>query len=401
MQEKLIIYLHADDLTRPSWAVVDADNTIRQSAYRDSSEGLAQIAEEKDILVIVPASDVTLLTAKLPKMNRSRLAQALPFALEEQLVSEIEDLHFASGLHKEDGELPVAIVAHEKMQQWLAQLNVMQVKPNSMVPAMLALPFDEHVWHAFIQDMAIVRTGEYHGFVSDITNVVEFVDMAFETANMIPQCIHIHNYTQQSYVNSITVPVKVKEDLLLPDKFMIDLARSVVRVPYIDLLQGSYAVKKSKLPQLNKMLKMTTYLALSWVALLFLYPIVSYFILAGRVHNIDAQIAQIYKRNFPQSSSIVAPKLRMQEKLQKLDAEIGQNRLLLLLGYVGQGMQTTSSIKLKRLDFQNNQLTLDLLAGNSDDFSAFTNYLTQQGLNVKQENANLVGSRVNATIAID
>lgn len=400
MQEKLVIYLHTHDLSHPSWAVINADNTLRQSAYRDNSEGLAQISEDKEIIVIVPAEDVLLMKAELPKMSKTKLYQALPFAVEEQLVSDVDTLHFAASDQEADGRLSVAIVSQDKMQMWLSQLQAMHIKPDKLIPETFALPMEHHVWHVFINEMATVRISDFQGFASDKNNFSELMDIALQSSDT-PKLLHIHNYTKEAYVSNLTLPVEIKEDFFSHDKFIADLARYAIQTPYINLLQGRYAVKKAKFPQMNKLWQVTAYLAAAWIGLLFLYPLVSYLILSHRMNNIDNQIAQIYKRHFPQSTSIVAPKLRMQEKLQKLDATISENRLLLLMGYIGKGMHATPSIKLKRMEFQNNQLTLDLMAANSDDFSAFTDYLTQQGLNVKQQNANLSDSHINATIVIE
>ena len=82
MQEKLVIDISAADETRPSWAIVDAHGVVRQSAMHDSTEGLTHIADLKQVIVIVPAIDVLLTVVRLPKMNRTRLLQAIPFALE-------------------------------------------------------------------------------------------------------------------------------------------------------------------------------------------------------------------------------------------------------------------------------------------------------------------------------
>jgi hypothetical protein len=44
---------------------------------------------------------------------------------------------------------------------------------------------------------------------------------------------------------------------------------------------------------------------------------------------------------------------------------------------------------------------LELSAATPEDLSAFTNYLMQQGLDVKQQNADLYdGSRISATLMI-
>ncbi len=400
-QEKIIIYLHADDLAHPSWAIVDVDNQVRQTALHDTADGIAAIAEEKMIVVIVPGEDVVLASVQLPKMNKTKLLQALPFALEEQLVGELSELHFAISDIDVDGTVHAAIVAHSKMQEWLALLQSWNIKPDMFTPAMLALPSDALNWHVAIDDIALVRVDQYQGYAVDVPNLSALLDTAFTSQEKVPQEIIVRHYRENGAMPALDLPVTIKNENFSKIPFIHDLAYYVTRTPEINLLQSVYAVKKSVFPQMNKLWKAASYLLAAWIILLFIYPTMSYFILHSRLSAINSAIDNIYKSNFPQAKSIVAPKTRMAEKLQKLSAQVGENRLLLLLGYVGKGMSLTPNIKLKRFDFQNNQLTLELTAQSPEDFSAFTDYLTQQGLNTKQQNATLSDSRINATLVIE
>ena len=143
------------------------------------------------------------------------------------------------------------------------------------------------------------------------------------------------------------------------------------------------------------------YLAALLAGLFFMYPTGSYIILKQRQDVLQQQISQLYRQHFPQGKTMVAPKLRMEDKLHKLQDQMGENRLLLLLGYIGKGLSGSASVNLKRFDFQNGQLTVELSAADSANFSAFNAFLTQQGLQVKQQNAVLSGERVNATLQIE
>lgn len=400
MQEKLVIYIDAKDVNHPSWAILDEQNQVRQSALQDSPDGLATIAENKEVIAIVPAADVLLTTITLPKMNRSRLLQALPFALEDQLVANIESLHFAMGDYQADQPLPVAVVSHAKMQEWLVLLQSWNIKADVVTPAVFAVPFSQNTWHIAVSDMALIRTALYQGVACEASQLSHFLQIALST-NIPPTFIQVRNYSQKNIEKINKFSIEIQEEMVSPDQFIIDLANDVVRAPSLNLLQGQYAVKKSRMPQVNKVIRGLMYLGVAWVALLLLYPIISYFILSSRLHSIDSQIQTIYYRYFPQAVSMIAPKIRMEEKLQKTTAAIGENRLLTLLGMIGKALKQSSGIKLMQLDFQNNQLTLQLTASNSENFSTFTDSLTQQGLNVKQQNANLSGSQVNATLLIE
>lgn len=401
MQERLVIYLHAHDLSHPTWVVLDAEHAVRQSAEHDKPDGLADIAVDKEVIVIVPAEDVVITTVALPKMQRSRLLQALPFALEEQLTDDVETLHFAPGDSQSDGTMAVAIVAHHKIQLWLSLLAEWQIQPNSMLPLTLAVAAKPHQWQVAVHEQVAVRVSPLMAFSCDKTNFAQIIDLALSECQPLPQQININNASSHAYATTLELEVPVQETFLQPIELYNRLAAQLPTEPALNLLQGAYAVKKARLPQLDWIMKAGAALLLGWVFLLFYGPIMSYFVLHHRVSQLNSQMLAIYQRQFPQATSVSAPKLRMEEKLHKLSAQVGENRLLLLLGYVGKAMGATNGVKLKRLDYQNNVLTLDLSATTSEDFATFTDFLAGKGLAVKQQNANLSGTRVNATLQVE
>lgn len=398
MQEKLIFYIGTHPLNHLSWAIVSADHIVTQHG---SPETLAALSADKDVIVMVPAEDVLLASVTLPKMNRSRLLQALPYALEEQLISDVDTLHFVPGENQADGSLPVAVVAKTKMQSWLTLLNEWGIQPDVMIPVMLALPVEENVWHVAVNETAVIRMNEYQGFACDKNNLQELLVMALAAAKITHPVIHIKDYTTDEQALALNVQADVTIDKVNTGQWLGDLSQQAIHTPLINLLQGVYKNKKNKLPQMRKMWNGSLYLGIAWLFLLFLYPGISYWILGQRAHTINSQIEDIYKRNFPQSSSIVAPKLRLGEKLQTLTSQATDNKLLQWIDYLGKGVAETPGIELKRLDFQNNQLSLDLIASSSDDFTRFTEFLKRQGLRVKQQNANLTGEHISAVVVID
>ena len=44
---------------------------------------------------------------------------------------------------------------------------------------------------------------------------------------------------------------------------------------------------------------------------------------------------------------------------------------------------------------------MELSAASPDDVNAFTEFLTQHGLTARQQNANLTGGRINATVVVE
>lgn len=77
---------------------------------------LKQNAKDSRVIVLIPSVDVLLTTVLLPKISHSRLIQAIPYALEETLLEDVEQLHFAVGDYPIHGAWPVAIMARKKFK---------------------------------------------------------------------------------------------------------------------------------------------------------------------------------------------------------------------------------------------------------------------------------------------
>jgi type II secretion system protein L len=287
------------------------------------------------------------------------------------------------------------------MQEWLALLQTWNVQADVIMPTLFGLPLEENTWVVVLQDMAIVRMSAFQGFACDVNNVNELLNIALLATEHAPQQIHIKNYSSQLFTTALNKEMNVKQDTHPDNQLESDLALNALASPYINLMHGAYKSKKSRFPEMHKIWKTAMILSMVWLGLLFLYPAISYLILNQRVSHINEQIAEVYKRNFPQSSSIVAPKLRMQEKLQAYMGHAGESKSLILIATLGKGMNEAKGITVKRLDFQQNRMTLELSAASSQAFSRLTEFMTGHGLTVKQDSANLAGAHVNAIITVE
>jgi general secretion pathway protein L len=133
MAEFLVIRLGADDDAHASWIAVDDAGTRRTPPVIGPLEEAVKDIGSREVVVLVPAGETSTLTCDLPAKG-ARLRAALPFALEEQVADEIENLHFAPGKRRANGDLPVTVVAHDRMNAWLGRLREAGIRPSRMVP---------------------------------------------------------------------------------------------------------------------------------------------------------------------------------------------------------------------------------------------------------------------------
>ncbi|MHB8428674.1 MAG: type II secretion system protein GspL, partial [Acidiferrobacterales bacterium] len=138
------------------------------------------------VWVWTPAAETMLAQITLPTSSRARIAQALPYALEDQLLGEPESLHFAYRVQG-GGSLIVGVTARTRLQAWIDALKTSGLEPAVLCPAILALPWDDKGW-SLTPDGGelIVRTGPWSGFTCDLprgTEIPEALAIAVREAH--------------------------------------------------------------------------------------------------------------------------------------------------------------------------------------------------------------------------
>lgn len=110
-------------------------------------EGLSTLPELADairraarVVLLLAASDVSLLRVKVPPLSGVRLKAALPNLVEDQLLSDPAECTFAVG-PAQDGMRTVAVVNRARLQQLCATLTALGARQLAAVPAQLCLRY--------------------------------------------------------------------------------------------------------------------------------------------------------------------------------------------------------------------------------------------------------------------
>ena len=73
------------------------------------------------VVVLVSGADGLLTRVSIPGSSRQKLLRAVPYALEEQLSEDVDNLHFALGTTLEDEGWPVAVIRKQFMDELTAE----------------------------------------------------------------------------------------------------------------------------------------------------------------------------------------------------------------------------------------------------------------------------------------
>jgi len=133
MAEFLVIRIgeRADQLAH--WIAVDNTGARRSPPLTGPLSEAGTDIGDRQVIVLVPGTEVLTTSVDIPVKGGSRLHAALPYALEDQLAEDIDQLHFAAGTRRSSGRIPVAIVARARLAEWIGWLTESGIQPSAMI----------------------------------------------------------------------------------------------------------------------------------------------------------------------------------------------------------------------------------------------------------------------------
>jgi general secretion pathway protein L len=253
LAEYLVIRLGADANANASWIAVDDSGTRRSPPVMGPLEEALKDVGNREIIVLVPAGETSTLSCDLPAKG-ARLRAALPFALEEQVADEIENLHFAPGPRRAAGDLPVAVVAHATMNAWLDRLRPAGIRPARLIPEEHGLAFvpntlsllvaEDRVFFNNGSNLAFVMQGVTPGEVLVAAGILDDHGLTEEAAegprHLLVYCEPTDERRFADDWNHLRHYLDGVDINLLPDGILPRLAVTVASGAGVNLLQGRY-----------------------------------------------------------------------------------------------------------------------------------------------------------------
>src|ERR1700728_1436588 len=132
MPHTLLLRLPAPGEQETEWLSIEDSGAPSTARQRGPLSLAAAVARSARVVALAPASHVLLAEPELPPGSGVKLARAVPFALEEQLTEDIDQLCFAIGKRHTNGRTPVAVVSRNVLQGWISALGGVGIEPVAM-----------------------------------------------------------------------------------------------------------------------------------------------------------------------------------------------------------------------------------------------------------------------------
>lgn len=391
----LFIYLESPE--RASWVRLAGDGTLKDQGRGGLAE--LDVGGERPI-VLVPGEEVLLCQAEVPGHKRRLLAQAVPYALEEQLIEDVEDLHFALGV-VEGERVNVAVVSRARMDAWLAWLREAHIEVEQLVPDVLALPLPEDGWHLLrMERRLLLRTGAQSGMVMDVDTAELGLNALLREADPRPETLHLQDFTEAAEpLPDLNIPQREEPAAGLP---VAVLATAFDGAQAINLLQGPYS-RRERISRYWRPWRVAAALLLGVVLIQFASDLVQRQQLVAQKAELAEHIDQIYRQTFPEARKVVNARLQMERALESLrgGGSGAGGGFAELLAQAGQQFNSSRGLRLQRLSFKNGQLDVSLLIGDLQQLDRLKQRLVDEaGLAVEIQSASARDNQVEARLRI-
>jgi general secretion pathway protein L len=369
------------------WAAADTAGQLLSLPSSDTGGALHTLATGRRVALIVTGADVAQFQVALPAGNDSRLLQLAPFALEDQVSQDIDQLHFAVGPRDADtGLVAVAVVDRSQMQDWLTRASELQLIPQAVfAESDLAPVLPGHVTMVVTDDQLLLRNDTARSVLLPANDPALALDMLLG-AQRDSTTVHLVVYASPDDWQRHATAIEALRERVASFKVQLSagallsqLAQGLAHSTPINLLQGGFRPQRAS----GAGWQQWRWVAMLAGALLLLHGAASFWErhqLRKASAQLDQSIAQLYGSVFPGQPPGAEPRHSMEQRLAGLAGDANQQgELMHLLAAVAAAKQNVPIAQLQSFTFKPGALQMKLSAPDATTLDQFSQALRASG----------------------
>ena len=413
MPQSLLLRLPPSGQEETEWLTLDEAGAPTPTRQRGTLSLAAAVWRSGKVVVLAPAAQILLAEPALPPGGGTKLVRAVPFALEEHLTEDVDQLSFAIGHRRSNGSTPVAVVSRAVLQGWLASLSAAGIDPQAIYPDILAMPENPGQTVLWLEgDRLAVRRPGAMPFAVELAPVKEALVVAGVIADPLqpseepkPKESAILYVTREDWTRVQGDFEDLLEDFaslkvqLLADGPLPWLARGMNTADAVNLLQGEFSRTADYSERWHRW-RLAAALA---AALLVVHVAAQALQIRQAKHEsaaLDSQISQVFSSAMAGDAS-VDPRRQMQSKLERIRRSgAGPQYFLRTLQSLSGALAAAPKTTISALSYHENALDMTINAPSLAALSELTQFVGKEGLAAEIQSSNPVATGVEAHLHI-
>ena len=314
------------------------------------------VAGAGEVVVLVPAEEVLLTSARVAAKSRAQLLQAVPYAIEDQLLAPVEDLQFAVSEGGGDA-LGVAVVAKATLRGWLDRLAAAGIRPDVLLPESLALPLEpDHAALVIENDRALARLAPWSAFACATNELGTWLARA-----NVQRPFDVFDFRDAA---AMRLPATVATYAERQRDALMSFARAL-RKPPLNLLSGEFA-PQHRAARGARWWRVAAALAAAVIVLAVLNLGFEVVQLSRASTRMDAQAQDAVRKAFPDVDdaelSRMSPADVARTRIERLRGGAQSSGFLRVVAAIAPVLGATTRIQTRGMEFRNGVLELGLRA---------------------------------------
>jgi general secretion pathway protein L len=362
--------------------VCSEDGHVAVNAVSGELVQATALATGRRVVIILPAEEALVAECEAPAKNAAKLAQVVPYALEERVADEIENLHFALGERDSaTSRVPVVVIERKRLDARLAELRAAGLNPVAVYSEASLLPaMPGQIIALLVGDSITLRSADSPPLVLPALSIADAFDMVLSTQmsavpgleaaapGLLLYAGHdewqAHQHTIDQLRDRFT-GVKVQ---LLPGGPLSVLAPAAATGDAVNLLQGALAVA-SPAEMSWRSWRVAAVLA---GVLLCLHLGVRFYELSklkATETQLNASIEDAFRAAMPGQTNAVNARSRVAARLEDLRTG-GGGTLLPALVAIAQTRDAAPGVTIEGFTYRNGVLTIRVMAADTPSIDA-------------------------------
>jgi len=381
------------------YALATPGGAIEREGVAALSELSEPVKRAQRVVLLLAASDVTLLRVKMPPLSGAKLRAALPNLVEDRLMSDPEECVVVPG-EMHGGMRTVAVVSRSWLELLSRTLLTLGARSVSAIPSQLCIPYQAEMAtasaseHGVDADIAI-RLAEQDGIglsiVADQPESLAFEVMQSLSA-VVPQgaiVLYVPQARVNDYQDSLRIAPTLQDRITLhADNWQRWI--SGADKAGVDLMTGLGAAAGPKID----------WRAWRWpivlgTAVLLINVIglnVDWLRLKREANALSNGMIQTYRTAFPKDPVVIDPLAQLRQKLAGAQRDSGQlapDDFVALAATFSEAWASTGkgAAPIAGLEYRDRALTVKLKPGSEVELEQLTSALASRNLSITQPSA--------------
>jgi general secretion pathway protein L len=413
MPQTLLLRLPAPGQEETEWLTIDDGGLPATTRQRGPLSLAAAVARNARVVVLAPAAQILLAEPELPPGSGVKLARAVPFALEEQLTEDIDQLNFAIGRRRASGGTPVAVVSRTVLADWTAALTAAGIEPVAMyadISLIAENPSQTVLW--LEKGRIAVRRPAALPFAVELSPVSDALVVAGVIADPLdalaePKALEsvVLYATREDWARvkpefeQLADKFETLRVQLLTDGPLPWLAQGLGGTDAVNLLQGDFA-RTTDYGERWRQWRMAAMLA---VGLLVTHVGAQALQISRANHEtaaLDGEIAKVFSSAMP-TETLRDPRRQMQSRLDRIrKSGAGPEYFLRTLQTLSGAMAVAPKTSIDALSYREQSLDMKVTAPSLAALSQLSQYVGKQGLTAEIQSSTPIATGVEAHMQI-